>query len=128
MEITAKRHRVSRQRHAANFETLVDASANFWLILGIMVAIANLFSDSVLWWRLLVSIVMLFGFWLQWLLLRCVAEHLRLQKKIAGLPYSGTISSNKHEFVWNCGNCGQLLYTDTRCEFCGAKIVGDAEG
>ena len=59
---------------------------------------------------------------INWLLLRCLAENIRLLKKIAGLEYEGSITGPNEETIWSCGNCGQMLHSDNRCDSCGAQI------
>ena len=62
------------------------------------------------------------------LLLRCFAEHLRLQKKIAGLPFTGRTSGPTEEIVWSCSQCGHVLHSDTCCDACGAHITQENGG
>jgi hypothetical protein len=69
------------------------------------------------------SAITLFGLFVQWLLLRCLAEHLRLQKKIAGCDFEGAITGLAEEMIWTCDNCGQILHSETRCDTCGAEIM-----
>lgn len=101
-------------------ETLVDLVAMAHLILGSIVAIGVLLSFT--WWGLFASAALMAGAFICWLLFRCLAEHLRLQKKIAGLHFEGPITRPYEVTLWSCGNCGQMLHSDSRCESCGALI------
>lgn len=74
-----------------------------------------------------VAFFMLIGAFLQWLLLRCVAEHLRLQKKLAGVDYEGKISGPTWASVACCSLCKSVLHTEGRCDMCGATITTDDE-
>jgi hypothetical protein len=79
-----------------------------------------------LFWGSLLGILMgllqvvstLFG----WLICRSIGEHIRLQKKIAGLSYLGQISGPASETVMVCSNCQYLLHSKDRCDNCGAII------
>lgn len=57
-----------------------------------------------------------------WAMVRGLAEHLRLQKKIAGIAFEGEISHAKENIVWACGNCGANLTTENQCQVCGFEI------
>jgi hypothetical protein len=105
-------------------ETLVDKVAIGSLFLGAIVAISLLLTLTV--WGLIASFSAMISAFINWLLLRCLAEHIRLQKKIAGLDYEGAITGPYDESVWSCGNCGQMLHSECRCDSCGAQI--EAEG
>jgi len=89
-------------------------------VAGVCVAFILAFTFSA--WGLLASLSTLLGTFFQWLLLRCLAEHLRLQKKIAGCEFQGKISGPHEEIIWACGNCGQMLHSQERCDACGAAI------
>lgn len=74
---------------------------------------------------LFASLVLLGGLFLayfQWVLLRCIAEGLRLLKKIAGANYQGQITGPRMETVLSCSNCGQMLHSESCCDACGATI------
>lgn len=60
-----------------------------------------------------------------WAMVRGLAEHLRLQKKIAGIAFEGEISHAKEDIVWACGNCGANLTTENQCQVCGLEIEVD---
>ncbi|WP_145169506.1 hypothetical protein [Rubripirellula lacrimiformis] len=104
-------------------ETLVEMVAIAFLILGSIVALALVMTFSL--WGLVTSGFALLIAFLTWLLLRCLAEHLRLQKKIAGCEFEGTISGPGEETIWACSNCGQMLHSGNRCDCCGAQILSD---
>ena len=112
-----------RLRRETGLETLVDITATTLLIFGVLAAFVWLLFFSLL--GLAASIATLLGAMFQWLLLRCLAEHLRLQKKIAGEPFEGEITGPREETIWACGNCQTMLHSETRCDSCGAEIVQD---
>ncbi|MFC5454717.1 hypothetical protein [Prosthecobacter fluviatilis] len=64
--------------------------------------------------------------WLCRVILRALAEHLRLQKKAQGLPYDGQISEALETVTYTCSECGAMLHSDTRCEACGRAIEPSA--
>ena len=121
MTLTAKAIEKRRLRHTSALESMVDIAALVVLIIGVLVAVAFLFTLSI--WGLFASMAALTSGVIHWLLLRCVAEHLRLQKKIAGIPYEGRITGPGEEIIKVCGNCGQMLHSETRCDSCGAEIL-----
>jgi hypothetical protein len=109
-----------RLRRGTGLETVVEGAAIAFLILGAMVALVLLMTFSI--WGLIASFSTIIAAFVQWLLLRCLAEHIRIQKKIAGLNYEGTISGSREETIWSCGDCGQMLHSASRCDSCGAQI------
>ena len=112
-----------RLRRGTGLETVVDLVANGVLILGSIIAFVLLLTVSL--WGLVASCLVVVSASLKWLLFRCLAEHLRLQKKIAGYEFEGSITGPIEETVWACGNCGQMLHSESRCDSCGAEIVSD---
>lgn len=110
-------------RRAIGLETLVDRAAIAFLVLGLIAGSILLLTFSL--WGVLASCLAVFGAIVDWLLLRCLAEHLRLQKKIAGCEFEGAITGSSVETVSVCGNCGQMLHSDSRCDSCGAQIISD---
>lgn len=123
MTATAQRTEKRRLRRGTGLETLVDMVAIASLVLGSLVAVGLLLTFS--WWGLVASISAAISAFLNWLLFRCLAEHLRLQKKIAGCDFEGVITGPYEETIWACGNCGQMLHSDVRCDSCGAEVVSD---
>ena len=60
------------------------------------------------------------------LILRALAESIRLQKKALGLPYGGKISEAKETVMYACSECGAMLHSETRCDSCERRIEGSA--
>ena len=120
MVLTAQRLEKRRIRRGNGLETLVDIAAMAILTVGMLAATCLLFTFSAL--GALSSAATLTTALLHWLLLRCIAEHLRLQKRIAGLPFEGQISGPCEDIIWCCSNCGQMLHSAQRCDTCGAQI------
>ncbi len=63
--------------------------------------------------------------WVCRVILRALAEHLRLQKRAQGLPYDGQISAAREEVTYACSECGAMLHSATRCESCGRALAGE---
>lgn len=122
--------RVEKRRLGAGWalESLVDWVATVILILAIVSAVVAFISWRAIHWPAgsVAPQFLLSGF-ISWLLFRCLAEHLRLQKKIAGLPYVGRISGPREEVVWGCSQCGHVLHSISQCDACGAQIVQSDE-
>lgn len=116
----AQRIEKRRLLRAGGLESLVDTVAYVLLFFGILVSCTALLSMSLL--GVVVFLLGCFGAFVQYLLFRCIAELIRLQKKIAGIEYSGTISAAVEETIYTCSNCQQLLHSETRCDACGAEI------
>jgi hypothetical protein len=93
------------------------------LIVGALVSVGLLMTFSL--WGVVAATSTLVGVFVLWLLLRCLVEHLRLQKKIAGCDFDGTITGLAEETIWTCSHCGQMMHSEARCDFCGAQIVID---
>ena len=125
MELTAYAVPARRETKSVAFETLVDFVSNIALICGITVALILLVYTKMSGW--LVSMAMVPSTLLNWLLLRCLAEHLRLQKKIAGLDYAGRISGSYAADVLVCSNCDSVLKSDVYCLECGARLIKPPE-
>ena len=85
----AQRIEKRRLLRAGGLESLVDTVAYVLLFFGILVSCTALLSMSLL--GVVVFLLGCFGAFVQYLLFRCIAELIRLQKKIAGIEYSGTI-------------------------------------
>lgn len=116
----AQRVEKKRLRKGTALETVVDLVAISHLIIGAIIAFVLLMTLSL--WGLAASASTMFAAFQSWLLLRCLAEHLRLQKKIASVEFEGKITGPIEETVLSCGNCGQVLLSDSRCDSCGAQI------
>jgi hypothetical protein len=116
----AQRIEKRRLLRAGGLESLVDSAACMLLCVGILISCSALLSMSLL--GVVVFFLGLFGSFIQWLLFRCIAELIRLQKKLAGLEYSGAISAAVEETIYTCSNCHVLLHSETRCDSCGSEI------
>ena len=129
MEPVAERVVKQREVGGTGLESIADATAYVLLFLGGLLAIAYFVlwaTRGWLFWGLIGFAGTLLAAFVQWVLLRSVAEHLRLQKKIAGFQFSGRISGAQTETVWICGNCGQMLHSEDRCDGCGARVSSGA--
>jgi hypothetical protein len=115
-----------RRINGTGLETILDFVSVLALILG---ALASLLALISLGWPGLAMFGMIAsGAFLNWLVLRSIAELIRLQKRIAGLEYSGRISGSYFDTVPTCSNCGSMLHSDVACDACGARLLKpDAE-
>jgi hypothetical protein len=122
LRLKAVRIERKQNRVGGSLESLVDLTAIFVVMGGLFLAVIPVVLMT--FEGLLPSITILLGTYFFWLFLRCLAEHLRLLKKMAGLPFDGCISGqiSDQNVVWICGNCGNMLHSETRCEGCGAEI------
>ncbi len=125
MTLTASRIEKYRQQRATGLETLVDIVAIGSLIVSALVTVGLLMTFTLV--GTVVAGCCLLGGFLLYVLLRCVAEHLRIQKKIAGCKYEGQITGPQEELVVACSNCGMILHSSSHCDGCGAEIVPRAE-
>lgn len=121
LALTTTRTAKQRIRNGAGLETLVDTTATVILVLASIVALGLLMTFSL--WGVAASACTVLGGYVQWLMLRCLAEHLRLLKKIAGCQFAGRITGPAEETIWICNHCGQMLHSETRCDSCNAEIV-----
>lgn len=133
MEPLLTAHRVldTKRTTSGGLESIVDFWANLLLLLGIIssffIVLVGMIlrAQPFLFVLFLATCVALNGA-VVWVVLRSLAEILRLLKNIAGLSYSGDISgteSSRQFYV--CSNCGQMLHSETTCDSCGAKLVLD---
>ncbi len=104
-------------------ETKADIAAIYLLIFAGVVATFQILSFTSV--GIVTAVAAIASGVLSWLLFRCIAEHLRLQKKMAGVPFEGRITQAGEEMCWACSSCGMILHSDTRCDACGAEIEGD---
>ncbi|MEM1070658.1 MAG: hypothetical protein AAGI63_17270 [Planctomycetota bacterium] len=109
-------------RRGNGLESLVDMVALAVVLNGSLVAFCVLLWFASLW-GLFASIQVLVSSCFSWLLLRCLAEHLRLLKKISGQDFEGEITGSREQVVWGCSLCGHTLYSDEYCDACNAQIV-----
>lgn len=70
------------------------------------------------------TFVVVLSYWFR-LVLRALAENIRLQKKSLGLNYGGQISEVQSIEIHVCSVCGEILHSDSRCESCGSTLDGD---
>ena len=106
-------------RYQGGLESKLDAAAWIQLVLGLLFAIGLLvFTGG----KGIVAVMLVaLNSWLAWLVLRAVAEIIRLQKKAAGIPYGGRISEATAVVIEKCSACGAVLYNEERCERCGKQ-------
>lgn len=121
MELTARTIPRPRKITGTGLETILDVVSVISLVTGGLLAVTVVILSGGRAFLPVLSI--LAGAFLNWLLLRCLAEHLRLQKKIAGLNYEGRITGSYEDVVLTCSNCGAVLHSDVSCDGCGARLL-----
>lgn len=127
MELTATPIPKRRRLNGTGLETILDFTALLTLVFGGLASIGIILFAGVAGFLLFCSVAI--GSFLNWLLLRSLAELIRLQKRIVGLDYAGRISGSYYDTVPTCGNCGAVLRSDVCCHGCGARLLKpDADG
>ena len=121
MSETAKKKKV-RTISRGGLEGSLDTFGFIVLLLGILAGIWFLVVGGFkgIFSALFVS-VLSFGIRL---VLRALAEIIRLQKKSLGLNYGGQISEAQSIEIHVCNVCGEILHSDSRCESCGRTLDG----
>lgn len=107
-------------------ESTLDTTALLLMQAAGLAAVATLIIAGVA--GVLPALLQVTAAWLVRLILRVLAEHLRLQKKAQGLPYDGQISAPKEEVTYTCSECGAMLHSSTRCDACGRAIEAEDAG
>ncbi len=120
MTLIAKGVLKRSMRRGRSLETTVDSSATALLVVFSLLSLCLLLTLSLA--GLIGAVTTFLTGYFQWLILRCVAEHLRLQKIIADVPFEGQISGPVEVEIWACSNCGNVLHSETQCEICLATI------
>jgi predicted RNA-binding Zn-ribbon protein involved in translation (DUF1610 family) len=123
MSETTKKKR-ERSTYYGGLEGILDSSGFVVFLIGLLAGI----------WVLVIAgstgILLAVTIWtvafVVRLVLRALAECIRLQKKGVGLPYGGKISKAQETVIYTCSECGAMLHTDSRCESCGRPIDGSA--
>ncbi|MGB7343913.1 MAG: hypothetical protein WBD20_06855 [Pirellulaceae bacterium] len=124
MDLTAKPIPKRRRVNGTGLESILDFAAVMVVILSgisavwFVVFIARV--DPLTGLVLCLSIASIA--FVSWLLLRSLAELIRLQKRNAGLEYSGKITGSQYDVVNSCSNCGNMLHSEVACDVCGARI------
>ncbi len=118
-DVTATPIPVQQQFTGVALETILDFVAWSFLILG-MVASVVVFAYG----SFAAVISTMLSMFLPWMLLRSVAEIIRLLKRIAGLQYAGRISGTFSGTALSCSHCGAIfLQSKVACDACGATLV-----
>lgn len=123
MSDTTKRKRAKSTFHGG-VEGSLDSGAIAVLLMGLLAGLWALRAEGscgILWAVFLWIVASVSR-----LVLRSLAENIRLQKKALGLPYSGKISEAKETVIYSCSECGAMLHSETRCDSCGRTVEGDA--
>ncbi|GAB5406134.1 MAG: hypothetical protein Aurels2KO_43650 [Aureliella sp.] len=128
MAETARRVKKRGTTDGMPLESAADAAAIITLGIALLAglgAIVSALQTPVPFVSLPVVIAIGVGGFFGWLMWRVVAEHIRLQKAIAGLRYSGEISGHREREFWACSACGVPVHSDSRCDGCGKAIESD---
>ena len=102
-------------------ESVLDVSAWVVLILGlgfgVWLALVTLDEGALL------GLVVAVPGWIAWLLLKALAEIIRLQKRANGLPYSGSISETEEVALQRCPECDAAHYETEYCPQCNRAVA-----
>uniref|UniRef100_UPI002604A4ED hypothetical protein n=1 Tax=uncultured Lentibacter sp. TaxID=1659309 RepID=UPI002604A4ED len=88
-------------------ETKADIAAIYLLIFAGVVATFQILSFTSV--GIVTAVAAIASGVLSWLLFRCIAEHLRLQKKMAGVPFEGRITPAGEEMCWAGSSLSLIL-------------------
>ena len=113
------------QQYFGGLEGWLDVIGGLFFLLAALLAGLIAVATNFEWWW--VGLILLFEALVAWTFTRVMAEIVRLQKKIAGLPYGGQISQNTSDAAYGCGECGAPIYHPYRCHKCGCQLVSDQE-
>lgn len=123
---TTTRRIPAKSHFHGGLEGMLDTTALLLMQAAVLAAVATLIIAGVA--GILPALLQVIGAWLCYLILRALAEHLRLQKKAQGLPYDGRISEAKEEITYGCSECGAIMHSTTRCDACGRTIEEEGAG
>ena len=106
-------------------EAALPVVARIFLVAGIVASLAGvvvtILTASFLW--LGMGIANLILCIVCYVLFDALAEVIILLKKVAGLPFKGTISGMKEGTISICSDCGSLVYPDNvKCPSCNADF------
>lgn len=112
--------------YLGGLEGKLDGVAWTLLWLGLLLALVVLFINPI---GFVASVGIVINAILIWVVLRALAEIIRLLKHQAGLPYGGRVTSpnERVDGNWECTACGGKLYDPSICDHCGREIVGTEE-
>lgn len=113
----------AEQQVSGGLESTLDLAAVVMVGLGFLFAMA--FILLLKFAGVVPAMGALIASFLVWLLLRSLAEIIRILKKSAGLPYGGRISAARQTRVFTCSECGAMLHSESRCDSCGEKITAE---
>lgn len=121
MSETAKKRKI-RTISRGGLEGSLDKGGSVVILFGIHAGVWFLIVGEINGIFAAIFVVVLsYGFRL---VLRALAEIIRLQKKGLGLPYGGQISEAQTVEIHVCSECGTVLHSDSRCESCGRTLDG----
>lgn len=123
MSETTKKKRAKSTFHGG-LEGSLDSGALVVLLMGLGAGIWALFeggSNGILW-----AVTLWIVASVSRLVLRALADCIRLQKKSLNLPYGGKISEAQETVMHACSECGAALHSETRCDSCGRTVQGEA--
>lgn len=106
-----------RSEFWGGLESSLDLSGFFAVLLGLLLAVRTMVVAG--FGGVVPAIVQLAAACIIRLVLRTLAELLRLHKKRMNLPYSGKISEAAENVVYICSECGGTPFSDSQCASCG---------
>jgi hypothetical protein len=112
-------------------EAGLGVASRFYMVLGFVCAVASVLVALLtgnLWWLAGIPVCLFTGTTL-FVLFGALSEITMLLKRLAGLPYSGTISgTGEGSTLYVCSECGALAWKDSiKCEKCKSVFVKKQE-
>jgi len=117
-ELTAKPIPKRRRINGTGLESILDFAAGLLLVLGVVGSIGLFVRTGIA-----AASLTILGTLLGWLLLRSLAEIVRLLKRIVGIDYAGRVSGSYFDTIASCSNCGAMLHSGVACDGCGARLL-----
>ncbi len=112
-------------------EAGLGVASRFYMVLGFVCAVASVLVALLtgnLWWLAGIPVCLFTGTTL-FIHFGAQAEITRLLKRIAGMPYTGSISgTGEGAILYICSECGALAWKDSlKCEKCKSVFVKKRE-
>ena len=106
------------------FETTLDIAGNLLLAGCLLFVVISFFAFGL--FGIVPAAAFAFSGAIFWLICRAMAELLRIQKTIAGIPYSGKIVGTEMTACDTCSECGAILHAQHYCDGCGLTVTPNA--
>ncbi len=130
MKDTATAVPKTRRINRTGLETKIELSAGAILVAGIVGAFAVACGSYLMRYFAFGLVLCTFfavSAFATCIILRSLAEMIRLRKYAAGIPFDGHISGPYDETFLSCSNCGARLISMDRCDCCNARLIQSNE-